>query len=1108
MKILFGANMVRQPLEARRWIEELGQSLFYDLTAWVTDREPKWGECYIFFEVSVPPPKVRPRVRNQIDMLVSFDAQVAICEVKSHPADLSDGALTLAVEQINGQSDWVSGVLHDGSFRGASSSMRKYLVLTRLSGRQIADHEARLIHPLSAPHIWPVGAARAGHRYLISDLYRFGDWDTSGPGLRSAGRFLYEEISKRSELRGFATFEHARAYLTTLTPSMQVLQDPWYVPGLRPDALDEIIRLNSDVGICEVAGPPGIGKSTLVKELINLSGGEFFEVRLTGCRTVGDVCAAVYASSHGSSGTGLGDEQFVNLLANEETLFWISSYDHESTSGLDRFIQLVLRRTVGRASLPSRWVIESVEPRPALSAHRVELGPLDGRMVSGILESVPTANDFDLDLEQISSAARGNPGRAIHLWQRQGHSQTHLPQFDWFTSRLSSTARQLLRVLCVVLSRSPFGVTAEALRAYGEALSSALRETICEAAEELVAELEFCQLACIARIDAQRFVSEVRGILPSEHALTILRDLHPDLLSSQLKGIPPTELVVFENGIQNAMLASANGTSLSDVNLGFMLGSLDEFIRSSFRFSMLSVVVPWLDRRGDAMLDPRQRYLSRGLRVLLRVSENPSWDWTSELPHPAATDSTACYLWSIIKARAIGGRVNLGSDPEQEVALLAAEPDSEIRVEGLASIANALEGMQDAQRPNRHAEAWAILERLPDEAREGTPAWALATQQVLAFLNRKSRRFVIDDADAARELVERHARALVAVGFESQNLQLVCDALFYYVRSRELLTARTSYADVVGLRSALRFVGAAQWRRGRRIQLLLTEGSLHRHFCTQPEIGWGEFRQHLEDGLYCYRLALRSAVAQRRPDHVRTAISYMMDLCIKAASVVHDVAGASVLSAVSQSVITVADQVAQLTETQVRGTESAITLRAIHLSYPLVYLLSCTRSHRATPVQRHGLREAFSRLANVVRETVSQGADVESRKALQMLLKRMQRCFSFEATYRGPGADLFVCVRSPIGQILRTTAKYRGLSGAAWSDLLVRFITACLPEKCRDVGVTEHVIDQSVELCKRTRLPCGDAKSMVKIGLTAALCPMPEIPAYLQRVETRYSETP
>jgi hypothetical protein len=127
-------------------------------------------------------------------------------------------------------------------------------------------------------------------------------------------------------------------------------------------------------------------------------------------------------------------------------------------------------------------------------------------------------------------------------------------------------------------------------------------------------------------------------------------------------------------------------------------------------------------------------------------------------------------------------------------------------------------------------------------------------------------------------VILRLSRELLEEGMKLENLPLICDALFYYARSQEYRTGRESYSDVLGYLAALEFIErATAWRR---IQILLTQGSVHRHYC-RAQLPWDEFVQHMEEGFKFYSRSFLSAVAQKEITHILNSTAYMIDFCLK-----------------------------------------------------------------------------------------------------------------------------------------------------------------------------------------------------------------------------------
>src|SRR5262249_13890875 len=151
--------------------------------------------------------------------------------------------------------------------------------------------------------------------------------------------------------------------------------------------------------------------------------------------------------------------------------------------------------------------------------------------------------------------------------------------------------------------------------------------------------------------------------------------------------------------------------------------------------------------------------------------------------------------------------------------------------------------LQHSDREDRAEETWSILARLlkTQQTINVGPASAsrcLILQQTLRFLNRRKERFSVVDDRAAYALIQELARELVAAGVELQNSQLICDALFCFVRSQEFSQKRMSELDVLRYQRALTFIDQHQGKTVLGIQVLLTRGSIHRHYCRNRLLPW------------------------------------------------------------------------------------------------------------------------------------------------------------------------------------------------------------------------------------------------------------------------------
>ncbi len=886
MQIWIGASDNKQLVDAQRWVTDKAlHSILHDLETWAISKESTWGECYIFIETFMPQGRQFAGTRNQIDLLIAFSSTAALCELKGHANEISVDDLRRSVRQIRDQRDWIVDLIRGIWER---QSIYPFLFLHRMFPNKVRLTAKRMIDVFGAIEIWPVGAhpnlvgTRIGDRPLYftdgvaERLSRHSTPQlTRDVGLQS---FLYDQIvQNESTILPFPNFENAKKFLKYAC-NLQVRHEPWYVSSLRQQQLEIVSKILNELSLVEIVGTPGVGKSVLAKELIGRGENMVLEVELSNCRSVSDVCRQIDARLNGDLLEGAGEETYIGQLSAEPYTFWIRSYDEPSAMSVNEFLRVL--HTVQRESLvpQSRWIVESRNPLPSCVQNRFELGALDNLSISRILSGIERGGAFD-DLEDVVDRAQGNPRRAVMLWRSQTADQTDdVDDFSWFRRQLTREEKVLLPILCHAGSTAPLGLTLKSLVGAAD-YCGLLKPQIQSTFDSLLEKLDLHQLAEVRRFETGAFDDLLEDILPDKFSLVIVNHINSSLIDEVGGTLRDAERAKLIELLSEVFLDTQHTDSLAYITFALTTGDLEPFFRSSFRYTSLGEFLHWIDRTRWIPPNPRQAYLLKALRVLTNMRRELSGDSGGLLDPPDKTDSVQCFAYTFVTARALTVKqfsptINLGG-------LLNAIPDRykdpDLQVAAYMSISNAL---QNADRPQ---DAWRVLRDLPARFEANSTAKALSIHRSLEFLNgSKNRRRVLTDEEAY-PLIRELAKELINEGLRIENLPLICDGLFHYIRAQEMRAARISCREVLSYREALKFVEEGPRTRIRqRLKILLTQGSIHRHFSRDGGLTWVEFAQHFNEGTELYLRAFRSAQVHNHTLHQLNAASYMINLCLTA----------------------------------------------------------------------------------------------------------------------------------------------------------------------------------------------------------------------------------
>lgn len=892
MKIFIGANSNGQLADAKQWLTDSdSKQMLVDLEGWATSREPIFGECYVFIEMPLPLEESHykeqrfPSSHGQVDLLLAFSKGAALCELKGSEK-ASPSSIEKGVKQLRGQRKWLGELLRG---RWGEDEIYPFLLLHKLYPSEMMAAAMMVSNAHSGIEIWPTGAhpklrresSSWGPLYLPDALERRlrGKVEIDDSRQQGIQELLRVKIAGGgSSLYQFKDFKEAENHLRYVVSDLHVRHDSWYVADTRPGQADEAGSLLARTRAVEVVGPPGVGKTTFAKEIILSGGYSVIEVTLRGCASVQDICRKIYRELHGDLADVLGEETYVQRLMLEPYLFWVRSHDDASASHVNEFFRIA--NGIGVDTGQALWIVESRAPVAELKSYRYELAPLEDQHISRILEKVEPGGAF-ADADPVIQAAKGNPGRAISLWRAQDADR--IPDLDdvaWFTSQLTAAESRLLPILCLSASLSPLGVTAATFVSTACNLGVGMSDgEVRQAAATLIEKLGRAQLADVTSLNDETFGDLPNELIRSGTALTVINHVSSKLTEQVLAGVDDKKRVRLKDAFQETFLSSQQEDTLSHVTLALNLEDLEPFFRSSFRYTSMGAVVSWVDQTGWEPPDRRQSYLLKALRALSRMSRNSPSAAAEELGPPDMGDDVQRFASDFVNARSLAVRC-LG--PSFRLNSLLSEVSKRFTDRDvLATIYISLSvGLQQGER---HQDTWNLLRCLPDKFPVGTTARALSVRRCLEFLNAsKARKGVVKD-DEAYPVITALAKNLVEEGIRVENFQLISEGVFYHTRAQEMRASKTSYSDVLSFRAALKFVeDVPQTRARHRLRIMLTQGSIHRHYCRDDKLSWDEFYRHFEEGMERYVRAFKSARAQGHTLHMLNAVSYMSSFCLSA----------------------------------------------------------------------------------------------------------------------------------------------------------------------------------------------------------------------------------
>lgn len=877
----FGAALTRPALES--------------LIAWA-DSKSTWGPVKGFVEADVRA-KSRLKTRN-VDFILAFDDRVAVCEVKAYRNFRNAKSdFPFSVQQCANSHDLVcanlSGAVPDQAIR----SFIFYPFLEPEEVQALKD----LHRDVSYHHISICGGHRCSDDsglYLtdiVANVLTNAPGSDSRAHTKNAAEILHSVCVVPNVVRRHRNLDEAIQDLRNLCRfERSILLSDAHVRDCRRTVLINAQERLDQRGLIEVVGSAGVGKSEFIHELLALNeetSGRPLSLVILDCPpavTPQNLLRSALERFGNDPHAFPSDTLAAQRLCNQPGILWIRRYSHQSAPQIADFVA-GLPGDAGAREL--RIIVESV----------VSCIPVEGTSIS--IDALTEAQIFEVldkrlpghpghDRAQIAFWARGNPRLAIARWhskQLNTAPRASTGPFEWVDYVFEGFERVVLNFVVLQLDAAPLGLTLDLLTTMAvRSLNNMSRDVVAAAVRSVVEKLNASQMVHVYTL-RNAYVGPLAA-LTSAKPFVDINNIDPSLTAYIRRSVPGAAAVTWNETALEALLDSATKPgSLAEVTASLRLGDLWPFCMSAFRHTHRASLLAWLATKELAegpfwRKTQSDAYLEKAIRLQQHMHLNPAEpiDIAAVLGRPASDAPRQLHVWDALRTKANCYLTDGLCDTDRWTDESDALKDSELRAQSKASLAKAL------QLEQRYDEAWQILQQLATQLHVLSPATrGVVLFHILAFLNRRKKAQQLPQFSDRRQwqgTVEAFAKQALDLALELENVTYLSSTVFIYVRSLEAVSPPASAEELNGFIDAMRFVEQASPIRA--LQSVLTQGSLHRHYClrSQQIHSWTDFTFHADEAFLSYRRAFAAARGSRSTTHVLTATSYCGELCLGVAN--------------------------------------------------------------------------------------------------------------------------------------------------------------------------------------------------------------------------------
>lgn len=401
--------------DAKIWVLSPGVSdTLSCLTTWAVSKEPQWGDCVLFFEVSC---HRRPTERgSQVDLLLAFKDRIAVCEVKKGPMP-DTKKLTDFAAQVSRQADLIRQRLREGRCNLAEKPAA-LLFFPDLTEPQLKEIN-RTLNKEGFPHVRPAGCLETpsvSELDLTTSINRWLKDSQLGSGSESVrlSHLIRRQVVSSTNERVTSLEQLLESLRNFVAPTQSLRQPFWHIRSLREAEEREAASILRKSRFLEVVGSEGLGKSAFIKDLFAHDiGNDPREVALAHCYSEHEVARRLHSAMVGESTPSVGEHELIGGIKGSDASLWVSSCDMFSRASLRAVLVNLIGDSSETASDRSRIVVESRVSLEIDHLPSIVLEPLANDAIAAVVRGAPWQKRHEL--HQIVSAAVGNPALALSM---------------------------------------------------------------------------------------------------------------------------------------------------------------------------------------------------------------------------------------------------------------------------------------------------------------------------------------------------------------------------------------------------------------------------------------------------------------------------------------------------------------------------------------------------------------------------------------------------------------------------------------------------------------------------------------------------------------------